>query len=429
MNALWLLKDYYRHLREAVDGSTHEFSYRHLAADLRGLLIDAEPIADAANRMFRLRVVFPVLQGVTDAEFAPRPDGAALNELLLAGPPAMSRSRGSRVKQISRDDFLALPAVRLTSGEHFSLCDVVLAGAHLAGGVHSAPRGAGGNRLRPLAAALFGPKLSSGSELLVAVARHVLAAYEHLFTLAEGASLGLAQRRREHQPLLQRDPTRGKDGIAMEFSGREFFEDGLPAGFRSPMVWVGTLALQLPNESVSRPRSPYSDRHIVEIGPVDQPGPRFAVIQRGRSILARFVAYGGEKITTPPLRLMNRRFYAVAAGVTERGSKGPVRIFVRLRGAPRHAEALGPRGIGIGASRPSRVTVGAGLDSSEARSGHGAVMQLREQVLMEAASEHDIDAVLEHLWGSLLSRRWVVNLAPELRISMIYNQTREAPRK
>jgi len=54
VHPLWKFKGQYQDLREAVARGPGEFAFRHLAADLRGLLLDAAPIVDAANQMFRL---------------------------------------------------------------------------------------------------------------------------------------------------------------------------------------------------------------------------------------------------------------------------------------------------------------------------------------------------------------------------------------
>ena len=423
MHPLWLFKGYYRDLQEAVNREVREFAYRHLAADLRGLLVDATPIGDVANRMFQLTVVFPTLPGVTSAGFTKRLGGAALNEFLLAGPPNVSAPPGGRADYLSRDTFLALPAVRLADGSAFTLRDVVVAAANLAGGVHSSARKADGERLQPLATALFGPGLVAGTELLVAVARCVLTAYKHLFTLTEGTSLGLAQPRREHQPLIRLDPARSHDGVAMEFTGVEFFEDGFPAGLSSPFVWIGLLALRIGRVGVTGSISPMADRCIMDLGPPAKSGPCFSILQRGRSILARFVTAKGEVVTTPPARLMDRRFYAIAAGVAET-KEGQLRIFVHPRGGSglRSVEAFGPLGIGMGTSVPSRITVGTGLDRREVKASGGALMQLKTMLFLQTASEPEIDICLENLWKNQSSRRWVTSSHPEMRVPMIYNQ-------
>ena len=423
VHPLWKFKGQYQDLREAVARGPGEFAFRHLAADLRGLLLDAAPIVDAANQMFRLSVFFSVLPKVEGAGFVACPGGAWLNGSLLAGPPTY-KSPGSQVEHVSRDAFLALPAVRLPDRSAFSLSDAVLAGAHLTGAVHGSARGPDGERLKPLAAILFGPGLSAGGELLTAIARHVLEAYQHLFTLSEGASLGLAQPRPERQPFRRSNSAQGDHGIvAMEFAGNEFFEDGVPDGLRSPFAWVGTLALRLQDAGGSGAISPMADRHILDIGPTGSPpGPRFSIIQRGRSILARFVGEGGDVVVTPPVRLMDRRFYAVAAGVAEAG--GRVRVFFRVRGGdPR--SAFGPPGIGMGTLVPSRMTLGSSLQSTEVKSGRGALMQFRRVVCLASESERDIESCLDNFSRHCLSRRWVASSHPESRASFLYNQARD----
>ncbi len=411
---LWLFKGQYRALREAVERGADEFTYRPLAAELRGLLVDAQPIADAANRKFHLTIEFAVRPAAADAGYVARPGGGRLNESLLAGPP--DASTGSRSERLSRDAFLRLPAARLPDGSTFSLRDAVVAGANIAGSIHGAPRGAEGDRLKPLAAALFGPEIDAGRELLAAVARHVLAAYRHLFTLADGASLGLAQLRPEYQPWFRGDPA--QDAAVTEFTGAEFFEDGLPDGLRSHLTWFARLALGLPDA--------ISDRHVLDIGIPGKPGPRFSVVQRSRSILARFTTGGGEVVETRPVRLMHRRFYAVAAGMTET-AEGRVRTFVRLWGAvPLSVDALGPPGVGIGQSEPSRMTIGAGLDRGEAKAGRGALMQLEGSLFYKLEDEGDLDKVLESLsWHSRV-HRWLVGPYSGVRLSFLYNQARNA---
>lgn len=426
MDPLWQFKIHYLDLVEGVERGTGEGAHRRLAADLRGLLVDSTPIADAANRLFRLTVLFPVLPGVAESEFVVCSSGVSLNEALLAGPPDASKPSGSRTQHVSRDDLLALTAARLSDGSTFSVRDVILAGANLAGGVHSSGRGAEGERLLPLATAIFGRGLSTGSDVLIAVARHVTAAYRHLFTLAEGASLGLAQPRSEHMPFLRHDPTQGPQGVAIECAGKEFFEDGFPEGLSLPFVWIGMLALRVPGSEDGKAISPMADRHVFDVSPLERPGPHFSLIQRGRSILARFVAGGGEIITSPPVRLLERRFYALAGGVARFDSPRTLRVFVRLRGGDaRNAEAFAPPGVEFGDPVPSRMTVGAGVDRREAKEGRGALMQLREPALVKINSAREIDAILDNMQSHLQSRRWVNGIYPDLRISILYNKMRD----
>ena len=420
MGAIWKFKGQYYGLLEAVALAAGDFKFRQLAAELRGLLLDSPLLADAVNKLFQLSVFFPAVRGIESAAFSVNANGAFLNELLLNGPPDFKSAL--QAEHLSRDAFLALPAVRLPDASVFSLRDAIIAGANIAGGVHSTPRGADGYRLEPLAAILFGPGRSDGTDLLYAIARHVIDGYRHLFSLAEGASFGMAQPRNEHQPFLRISCFGGQDAAAMEFAGREFFEDGMPNGLSAPLAWIVTLALRLPEINERSPLPLMAERHILDVGPCgDRPGPRFSIIQKGRSIFARFSAADGVVVSTPPVRLVSRRFYAMATGLTE--TEGQLRVFFHLhRSDPRNVEAFSPPGTLVGPTVPSRTTLGAGLQRVEAKIGQGALMQIREVICLPAASEHDIDLCLQNLDLHCNPRRWISSRHDEMRIPIMYNQ-------
>ena len=424
MEPLWKFKGRYLGLCDAVGREPHEFRFRAIATELRGLLLEDD--TDAANKVFQLKVFFPAMPNVSSAAFSARPCGACLNEKLLAGPPTYAVP--AKVERLTLREFLGVPAVRLPDGSTFSLHDVVLASANLTGAVHGTAIG-DGKRLKPLAAILFGPTLRAGDEILSAIARHVIDAYKHLFTLAEGASLGLAQPRDAYQPFVRMKPILGQAGaFAMEFAGNEFFEDGLPAGLTLPFSWVGALALRFQEAGYrGSPVSPMADRYIFDTGPCGQiPGPRFSIVQRGGAIFVRLITDGGAKVETQPVRLRDSRFHAVAAGVVEEA--GRVRIFFRIGGGdhPRSVEAVGPSGLGIGAAVPSRMTLGAGIDRSGTKTSLGALMQIRDMKIFTTASERDIELCLQDLSTQGLARKWVTCSHAELRAVTFYNQMRDA---
>jgi len=428
VHPLWLFQGHYIALREAIGHEIGEFSYRRLAADLRGLLVDSSPIGDAANRMFQLTVVFPVRPGVSSTELTMSKGGLKLNNLLLAGPLDVAGGATGPTEHISRDALLALPVIQIEDGSIFTLRDAIIAGANLAGGVHSSPRKVEGERLKPLAAALFGPGLKTGSELFVAAARCAISAYKHLFTLAEGASIGLAQPRHEHQPFMRLGTDKGEGGGAIEFAGAEFFEDGFPTGVSSPLIWIGVLALRRESSDQQGSLSPMVDRCIVDIGPPDLLGPRLTVIQRGRAILTRFTDNNNEVLYSPPLPLVDRRFYAVAAGVEEVDG-GSVRVFAcsRRGSSERIVERLGPPDFRMGDPAPSRMTLGSDLDRRKAKIGAGALMQMTTTLIFRSISKADIASTLERLSQDESFLRWIPGSVPEARIPMLYNQMRDEP--
>jgi len=111
-----------------------EYEVQQLAALLRKLLLDGQPLIDAVNRSRRLRIRFRVYDGspYQDLLLSLHPDFYSLQDafdpedVLVANP---------RIAEVDRDGLLGHRIV-LMDGVWFSVADIITYVAHVEGAVH-----------------------------------------------------------------------------------------------------------------------------------------------------------------------------------------------------------------------------------------------------------------------------------------------------
>lgn len=164
-------------LRRRTNAAT-EYDAQQLAALLRKLLLDGQPLIDAANRTRRMRIRFRVYDG------SPYQDlvlslGPAFYAVQDAFDPRDVAVANARISEVDRDALLGRGIV-LMDGAWFSVADVVTYVSHVEGGVHRGPPK--GDKQRALAATniRIGGYDSPVVRSLLAVARVVARGLEPL---------------------------------------------------------------------------------------------------------------------------------------------------------------------------------------------------------------------------------------------------------
>ena len=111
-----------------------EYEVQQLAALLRKLLLDGQPLVDAANNTRRLRLQFRVYDG-SPYQDRVLSSGASFDTLVDAFDPETVLVANARFVEVDRDGLLARGIV-LMDGVWFSVADIVKYVAHVEGAVH-----------------------------------------------------------------------------------------------------------------------------------------------------------------------------------------------------------------------------------------------------------------------------------------------------
>ena len=121
-------------LRRRSNPGTPEYEVQQLAALLRKLLLDGQPLVDAANRTRRLPLRFRVYDGspYQDLVLSMSPMSYSLED---AFDPDTVLVANARFAEVNRNGLLARGLVML-DGVWFSVADVVKYVAHVEGAVH-----------------------------------------------------------------------------------------------------------------------------------------------------------------------------------------------------------------------------------------------------------------------------------------------------
>jgi hypothetical protein len=110
------------------------YEVQQLAALLRKLLLDGQPLVDAANRTRRLRLRFRVYDGSPYQDLV-LSDGPMFYSLQDAFDPETVAVANARFAEVNRDGLLGRGLV-LLDGIWFSVADIVKYVAHVEGAVH-----------------------------------------------------------------------------------------------------------------------------------------------------------------------------------------------------------------------------------------------------------------------------------------------------
>lgn len=393
MDPLWVFMVKYEELRD-LSGAIDEKRYLQLSACLRAFLLEGEKIADLVNKKFGITVLFDTRRELRATMLPVGSQSVTKNEVFFSGPP----EDGSPITKLSIDAFRKVHVLSLLD-KSYSIDEIVVTGANVAGGVHSRadPKN---EYLNLLAGEIFLRERRVGLESLKVIATYVLRVYHHLFTLSEGTSVGFAQLRPERMPwVVLADPAG-----AMQFDGSQFFESGLPGGVTANFVVLLQLAL--------RDDANAAERFVFDVGPIDGSAPRFSICQKRATVYLRYLAAPDIFAETPPLRLKNKRFCTLLARIYDEPTG--VRLSIQARGATNTASIPGVRAA---APSPSRLSLGASINKQ-----CGALMQVRSLVMAEAPADSFTDAIA--YYDTYRPRSWVTSTSPPIRAVQFNNQMR-----
>lgn len=157
--------------------SRDEYEILGIAALLRKLLLDKEPLVDQVNRSRRLKIRFKI--NPPKIPMDPPPTFWSIEDGL---DPETARPRRTGPAEVRKDEFLAAQ-VLYVNGKVFTVRDIILYMANVHGAVHAGnPKNSKDKTLKKIADMFSIGGLQAGIRLLRAIARVVIKGLQPLKT-------------------------------------------------------------------------------------------------------------------------------------------------------------------------------------------------------------------------------------------------------
>jgi hypothetical protein len=363
-----------------------------LAERLRAFFGEADNIAQLANTRFGLMTRF-YARSMAPRFAASQSKGIELNTQFFPGPSPEHKFH----VDIPIDNFRRIPMLAF-DGKPYTVHNIVIAAANVAGGVHARPKP--DNRwLVPICEEIFLRDRKTGLSILKCIASYVVEAYAPL-RRAFIAPYAAGQARYSRQPLFVSD---GKFH-ALEFDGNAYLEDVLKL---SPF---NAFCFNI----VITPGDPVPQRKIVaDLGLRDENTPRFSL---GLEADKLFFTFTSEDRTQAEIaaNITAKRFVCIFACCDP--SQDGISLSLSVNGAKIERQFSG---VKLPIEFEGKQTIGTDIYGR-----HGAVFQMTTSMIWsDTLPTSEKAKLMQDLMESAAAPpHWIVTKNKGINITKIYNQ-------